>query len=304
MLGFALVAGVLFGLFFAVVGLGLNLVFGVMRIVNLAHGDFMMLGAFGAFFAYRLLHWNPLVTIPVLGVAFVLAGIALYYLLVPRLVRLKDFEMIFIVLVYLYLFRTRIGYATLAASEIVYYVIANPALKPITKGPYGIDLSVVYAPEGSYLTMAVIAGIATAIVIYLKRSNLGLSLMAVRDDSISAEMAGINVEAQRIIALIWSALLAGLTGAVYAWQISVFYPGTVFDPSISIFAIVFCLFGGAGTVVGPLLGVVVLYGVYNLIGITEPQYFQLIYGLLIMALVLFLPQGIISLLNRRGVHVL
>ena len=53
MLVYALVAGVLFGLYFSLVGIGLNLVFGVMRIVNLAHGDFLMLGAFVAFGVVR-----------------------------------------------------------------------------------------------------------------------------------------------------------------------------------------------------------------------------------------------------------
>ena len=52
-----------------------------------------------------------------------------------------------------------------------------------------------------------------------------------------------------------------------------------------------------------MLGVIILYGVYNAIGITMPQYFQLIYGLLIMGLVLFLPNGLVSLLTRRGIRV-
>ena len=94
--------------------------------------------------------------------------------------------------------------------------------------------------------------------------------------------------------------VAGLAGGSYAWTVSVFYPEAVFDVATSIFAIVFVLFGGAGTLAGPLLGVVLLYGLYNAIGITVPQYFQLIYGLLIMLLVLFLPNGLVSLFSRRG----
>ena len=54
---------------------------------------------------------------------------------------------------------------------------------------------------------------------------------------------------------------------------------------------------------GPIVGVIILYGIYNLIGFTTPQYFQLIYGLLIMGLVLFLPAGLVSLATRRGWHV-
>jgi branched-chain amino acid transport system permease protein len=77
----------------------------------------------------------------------------------------------------------------------------------------------------------------------------------------------------------------------------------VFRANFSIFVIVFALFGGFATILGPIIGVFALYGVYNLIGFTTPQYFQLIYGLLIMMLVLFLPAGLVSLATRRGWHV-
>jgi branched-chain amino acid transport system permease protein len=98
-------------------------------------------------------------------------------------------------------------------------------------------------------------------------------------------------------------LIAGFVGGTFAWHISVFYPDAAFDLSISIFAIVFALFGGITTLTGPLLGVLVLYGIYNWIGITLPHYFQLIYGALIMLLVLFLPNGLASLLTTRGIRV-
>ena len=65
MLEYALAAGLIFGLYFALVGVGMNLVFGVMRIVNLAHGDFIMLGAFGAFWLFRGLGLPPPVVVVV-----------------------------------------------------------------------------------------------------------------------------------------------------------------------------------------------------------------------------------------------
>ncbi|MHB9051003.1 MAG: branched-chain amino acid ABC transporter permease, partial [Thiomonas delicata] len=83
----------------------------------------------------------------------------------------------------------------------------------------------------------------------------------------------------------------------------VFYPVAVFTLQISVFAIVFSLFGGVGTVVGPIVGAAVLYTLYSAIGISTPQYFQLVYGLLIVLLVLFLPGGILSLFSRRGIRV-
>ena len=95
---YALVAGVLFGLYFSLVGIGLNLVFGVMRIVNLAHGDFLMLGAFVAFGVATLAGIDPLFAVPLAFVIFVLVGVLLYWVLVPRLQGSVNPEMLSIIL--------------------------------------------------------------------------------------------------------------------------------------------------------------------------------------------------------------
>ena len=98
MLIYALVAGVLFGLYFSLVGIGLNLVFGVMRIVNLAHGDFLMLGAFVAFGVVTLAGIDPLFAVPLAFVIFLIVGLLLYWVLVPRLQGSVNPEMLSIIL--------------------------------------------------------------------------------------------------------------------------------------------------------------------------------------------------------------
>ena len=113
-----------------------------------------------------------------------------------------------------------------------------------------------------YVALAILAG-TLALVVWLRNSRFGLSLQAIREDPVSAAMAGISVVRGRTIAWLLSALVAGLIGGVFAWHISVFYPDTAFDLSISIFSTVFLLFGGATTLTGPLLGVIILYGIYN-----------------------------------------
>jgi len=259
---------------------GINIIYGFTGYLPFGYMGLFGAGAYGASMSVLLLHVAGPVAILIGGVTALLLS-----LILSPLLRLSG---------------AYFAVATLAASEIVYLVIANPDLTPFTRGPYGVNLSVIFNPQESYLAMALICALSIAVVVYLKSSYLGLSLKAIRDDPLSAETAGIAVGRQRVLALAWSAFLAGLTGAAFAWQISVFYPDSVFDPGISIFSIVFCLFGGTGTVLGPVLGVAVLYGVYNLIGISEPQYFQLIYGVLIVALVLFLPRGMASLLGKAG----
>ena len=195
--------------------------------------------------------------------------------------------------------------ASLAAAQAVYEIVANPALEDITKGPYGVSLSGVFAPAFSYQVArrrswpfdAAASWSGCAIRASAWRCRRSARTRSARRWPACQWCAGAT------IAWLLSALIAGLVGGVFAWHISVFYPDTAFDIQFSIFAIVFVLFGGATTLVGPILGVVILYGIYNAIGITVPQYFQLIYGALIVALVLFLPNGLVSLLTERGIRV-
>ena len=262
---------------------GLNLIYGFTGYLPFGYVGFFGAGAYGFALAVMHLHSPPLVALALAG----LAGLVLAVILIP-LLRLSG---------------AYFAIASLAAAQAVYQVISNPALEDITKGPYGVSLSGVFAPAESYFIAVAIMAATFGLVVWLRNSRFGLSLQAIREDPVSAASAGVSVVRGRMVAWLLSSLIAGLSGGVFAWHISVFYPDTVFDISFSIFATVFTLFGGATTLTGPLLGVFILYGIYNTIGITVPQYFQLIYGSLIMGLVLFLPNGLVSLLTRRGIRV-
>lgn len=193
--------------------------------------------------------------------------------------------------------------ANLAASQILFIVIGNPNLQDVTGGPYGVKIDEVYNPTASYASMVALLVVVTLIAAFFRRSRFGQGLRAMADDPVSAEMSAIPVVRMRLMAWLTSAAVAGVAGSIYAWNLSVFYPDAVFTLEISVFAIVFALFGGVGTVLGPIIGASLLYALYNAIGISAPQYFQLIYGVLIVGLVMFLPEGVLSLLTRRGINV-
>jgi branched-chain amino acid transport system permease protein len=262
---------------------GVNIIYGFTGYLPFGYVGFFGAGAYG--FAIVVMQYQ--VAAPLAVVVGGLVGVALGLLLTP-LLRLSG---------------AYFAIANLAASLAVLHFIANPALESITRGPYGVSLTGTFNPTQAYAAALVMLALTLTIVVFLKNSSFGLALQAVREDSVSASMAGVNVVRMRVIAWLASALVAGLAGGVYAWYVSVFFPDDVFSSNFSIFAIVFALFGGVATITGPIIGVLALYGVYNLIGFTTPQYFQLIYGLLIMVLVLFLPAGLASLATRRGWHV-
>jgi branched-chain amino acid transport system permease protein len=262
---------------------GLNIIYGFTGYLPFGYVGFFGAGAYGAAIAITLLHISPLLAVIVGGFCAVLTGI----ILIP-LLRLSG---------------AYFAIANLAASQALYQVVANPSLEKITQGPYGIDLSAVYNANAGYYTMLGVLIFAMLLVAYMRNSDFGLSLLAIKEDQVSASLAGVNVVKARSIAWMLSAFVAGLCGAVFGWYTAVFYPSTVFSLDVSVFTIVFVLFGGIATVAGPLIGALLLYSMYNFIGISTPQYFQLFYGLLIIVLVLFLPDGIASILRKGKVYV-
>ena len=268
---------------FIMLAQGVNVIYGFTGYLPFGYVGFFGAGAYG--FSLMVIHLQapPLLALPVGAGAAVVLGLFL-----TPLFRLSG---------------AYFSIANLAAALAVLQVVSNPNLESITKGPYGISLSGVFNPTLAYGTALAVLAATLGLVIYLRNSRFGMALQAIREDPISAGMAGINVVRERIIAWLLSALIAGVAGGVFAWYVSVFYPETVFSGEFTIFAIVFALFGGNATVTGPILGVVILYGLYNAVGISTPQYFQLIYGALIMGLVLFLPNGLVSLLRRWGLNV-
>ncbi len=268
---------------YLVLAQGINVLFGFTGYLPFGYVGFFGAGAYGASLAILLVHLPP---VPAL---FVGAAVSvLVALLLAPLLRLSG---------------AYFAIASLAASEVVYYIVSNPHLVSLTQGPYGISLAQVYNSGASYATMVVVLAMALAVVVYLRNSHMGLALQAIREEPISAGFAGINVVRERTRAWLLSAALAGFAGGAYAWHVSVFYPKSVFDLNISVFAIVFTLFGGVATLVGPIVGTLLLYGLYNWIGISQPEYFQLVFGIVIVLLVLFLPNGLVSLLRRVRIHV-
>ncbi len=268
---------------FVVLAEGLNILYGFTGYLPFGYVGFFGTGAYGT--SLLVLHAHLPVVICVIG-----GGVAslVVALILGPLLRLSG---------------AYFSIANLAASQILYFVISNPNLSAITGGPYGLKLEQVYDPGASYIGMIVVLLVAVAIASYFRSSRFGMGLRAMTEDPVSAALAGIDVVRQRLIVWLASALVAGLAGGIYAWNLSVFYPESVFTLQISVFAIVFALFGGVGTVLGPLIGAAILYSFYAVIGVSAPQYFMLLYGLLIVLLVLFLPNGVLSLLERRGIRV-
>ncbi|MEO6959384.1 MAG: branched-chain amino acid ABC transporter permease, partial [Burkholderiaceae bacterium] len=152
----------------------------------------------------------------------------------------------------------------------------------------------------SYYSLLVLFVATLGFVLWLSQSRLGKTLKAVRDDAEAASVMGIDVPRVRLKAWMVTALLSGMAGGIEAWYTNAIDPEASFAILISAKSIIYAMAGGFGTIVGPVLGTLALLGIDDLIWMRFPLINMLLLGIVIMALILFLPRGIVgSLLKRK-----
>lgn len=179
-------------------------------------------------------------------------------------------------------------------------VVANSWVS-LTRGGAGLNLPPALNLVQVYFAM----GIAMAAVIGLSyrivTSRYGLRLFAIRDDEQAAEVLGINTTLHKVSAFVVSAFFPGLVGGFYAWNLAYIDPNSVFRPILSIGMVIMTMFGGIGTVAGPVLGGVLLTVISEGLWSRLPEFHRAAYGVLIVVVVLSMPGGIMNLLRKRGV---
>lgn len=164
--------------------------------------------------------------------------------------------------------------------------------------PPGSDLKPVYWWT---LGIALFAFLVTA---WLDRSAFGMRLQALREDEQTAGTLGVDVLRAKMGAFAISALIPGLLGGAYAWFLTYVDPNAVFSPRLDLQAIVMAIFGGIGTLWGPLVGAVLMTQISEALWARFPQAYLMIFGGLLVALLIFMPRGLVPALRgatrRRG----
>lgn len=285
LLAYALIGGVLFGLYFSLVGLGLNLIFGVMRIVNLAHGDLIMLGAFGAYWVFTLWAVNPLWAIALEFVAFLVIGIPLYYLLVPRLLGTRDPEMLSFIL-FFGVSQVIEALATLAFGS------TQRSLPTDTLGAGSVSILGQAYPKAWAVAAAVGVLAIAALYFYFHHTRYGYATRAVMANRDEAVTAGINVHWVSAIAFAGGLFLAALAGVFAPYMLGSITPSMGVRLTTISFAIV--VIGSLGNPLGTIIGGLV-YGVAIMLMETYlPSWSTLVPYLLLILIVLVKPAGLLG----------
>ncbi|KUO94729.1 amino acid ABC transporter [Ferroacidibacillus organovorans] len=267
--------------------IGLNLIFGVMRMVNLAHGDFIMLGAFAAFFAYTLWNMNPLVTMVFVFFLFILLGGALYYLVVPRLLRAQDPEMLSLILFF--------GLSQVIQALAVIAFGNNQRSIDYTALGSGTVFLFGQGFEESWVVVAAVSLLAIILVsIYLYATKLGVATRAVMNHREEAASAGISVHRVSAYAMGIGLALAAIAGVFSPFMIGSIDPTMGTDLTTTSFAII--IIGSLGNPIGTVVGGMI-YGLSLMyMESYQPSWSSLVPYLLLFIILLLKPSG---LLGRR-----
>lgn len=190
--------------------------------------------------------------------------------------------------------------ATLGTAEGAREVINN--MTPITGGGGGITIptfgdqvpTAYFGKPGFYIAFLVLAAGSVALAAVLSRSRFGYAMVAVHQDQDAAGAVGINTTVVKVVAFGVSAAIVACAGAFYAFQQIEFYPTDVFDASFTVLMVIMVVIGGSGTVVGPLVGAVGLELLAQYLRVNLGTYNQLIFGAIIVMVVVFFPQGVVT----------
>jgi branched-chain amino acid transport system permease protein len=284
-----LVNGLIFGLFYALMAVGLAMIFGVLKVVNFAHGEFYMVGAYAYVLIAMKLGLSPWVALPLAAVA----GAGLGWLVERLLMRplyagysswtiMKDEYAVVVT------FGLSLLLINLVDKIVGPYPVRGPALIETTRfaiGPVMLNGQKLIAAG---ISVALLAGLA----LFIKHSLWGRQIQAVAQNRLGASLAGIDATRTTSLIFAISGLLAALSGALLAPLINP-SPDVGAFPAIKSYVIV--VLGGMGSIWGAMLAALLLGVLESFFAVYVSYDYRDAFGLLILMLVLiFRPQGLIG----------
>lgn len=282
--------GLIVGGIYALVGVSLTLLYGVLRVVNFAHGEFVIAGSFFAFVLFSALAIPPLLAVPLAAVAFFAAGWLLYYVLIPRLANSDDPELMSFLMFY--------GVSIAAAALMLLLFEADSRSIDFTFTPISVQIGPIYISTARLVALAITIVISIALALFLFRTLPGKALRAAIMNREAIQIMGVDIVRLSAFAFALASALAGVTGVLVALVFPAFNPFSGAEYTIIAFIVV--VLGGLGNPVGALLAGVVFGLAEQMATVFLPQALAQIVGFVILVGTIFLrPSGLLGTRFRR-----
>ncbi len=293
-----LISGLLLGGLYALIGIGMTLIMGVMKIINLAHGELMMVAMYMAYWLFVLFHIDPYVSVLIVAPLMFLFGMAIQKFLINPVLKVESILPENQVIL-------TVGIGMVLANLATIFFTSDYRSTPVDyasdawylsdywrSSPIELSLSV---PWTVSFVMAVI--ITVALWFFLTKTDTGKSIRATAQDIDAALLMGVNVERMRLITFGLGAALVGAAGCLF---IPIYYLYPALGGRFTLIAFVITILGGLGSTVGAIIGGLIL-GIFESLTATYIGMGWAPVGrfaIFILALI-FLPGGVASILRRR-----
>jgi branched-chain amino acid transport system permease protein len=263
-------------LLLAVLAQGWNIIGGYTGYASFGNSTFFGLGAYGVAIAmvqWNLPFWVGMIFGAVMAVAFAI-------LLGLPVLRLKGHYF---------------AIATLALAQVVAAIVSNIPL-------FGQNIGLVLPPLNNdamfyELALALLVA-ATLTVAWLTRSRFGFGLIAIRENEEGAAVMGVNTTLYKVMAFALSGLFSALAGGIQAYWITFLDPASAFDISLNVKMIIMAVFGGPGTIFGPVVGAFVLSAISEVLSSEITSVAGLFFGIVVVAAVILLPRGLAAIIRH------
>ena len=283
-----LISGAILGALYSLVSVGLNLQYGVTRILNVAHGDFLMIGAYLTFFFFTWWHLNPFYSIVVVGPLMFVIGFIVYMVILRRVVKTsssgEDLEFRSLLLAFGLSFVIQNLAMVMWTSNYRGYQV--PSLGTVTLA--GVDF------EMNRIVIALISlGINLVLYLFLRYTRAGVAMRATVDQPVGSQLVGINTVTVCALSFSLGILLAAWAGTLISVITATINP--FMGSSYTMIALVLVIMAGIGSFKGNIVGGFVIgYLIYITLRVIDPALTPVVlYGVLILVL-LIKPKGLFA----------
>lgn len=277
-----IINGLLIGCIYSLIAMGLTVVFGVMRIINMFHGDAVMLGMYAAYFLHERYGISPYIATIITAPVFLAFGMAIYKILAPIPPRQREMSSLIITL----------GVSFVIATSAMLIWTADYRTVNLSFSQEVLDIFGTRIGYPALMSSAFSIFLIFAFYIFMTKTYLGMSIRATAIDPTTASLYGVNVKVISMVTFGIGLVLAGIAGAVLS-PIFYIYPFVGSNFVIKAFTIV--VLGGMGSVTGALIGGLLL-GVSEALASTFLEYSMkdIIAFVIFLAVLIFKPSGILG----------
>jgi branched-chain amino acid transport system permease protein len=185
--------------------------------------------------------------------------------------------------------------ATLGLAEVMTAIVSN---LEIAGRNVGLILPLVKGDALFFELSLILLVVTTLAVMWISRSRFGFGLIAIRENEQAAAVMGVNTTLYKILAFALCSVFAAVAGGIHAYWITYLDPGSAFDVALNVKMIIMAVFGGPGTIFGPVLGAFVLSAISEILAAKVTSLASIFFGIVIIAAIVFMPRGFANLVRR------